>query len=73
MYCLTISGNSFPPSIIFANFCIIVYLVKIDEKNIKKIKRLINAGKMIGIELIDHVIVGSEVYLSLAEEKIVEF
>src|SRR5699024_12731441 len=40
------------------------------ENDIQLTKRLINAGKMIGIELIDHVIVGSEVYLSLAEEKI---
>ena len=47
--------------------------VEPSENDIQLTKRLINAGKMIGIELIDHVIVGSEVYLSLAEEKIVEF
>lgn len=47
--------------------------VQPSQNDLNLTKRLIAAGKIIGIEVIDHIIVGKESYLSLAEERIVEF
>ncbi len=38
------------------------------EDDIKLTKRLIQAGEVMGIEVLDHVIIGNEKYLSLKRE-----
>lgn len=41
------------------------------EEDIEITRRLIEAGKIMGIEIIDHVIVGKESFLSFREQKII--
>ncbi|MBD8071539.1 DNA repair protein RadC [Bacillus sp. PS06] len=43
-------------------------MVEPSKEDIEVTKRLVEAGKIIGIDVIDHIIVGDETYTSLKEK-----
>ena len=45
--------------------------VEPSKKDIEVTKRLVEAGKIIGIDVLDHIIVGDETFTSLKEKGII--
>ena len=49
-----------------------ILVVDDDAMNLMLTKRILEAGRIIGVELLDHIIIGNNCYVSLREEGILE-